>query len=112
MNAVSILGLIFSGVMLAVSITNMALTNARNSKKDTAEQSREREDIREGLIKANMKLDQVCATTNETRADIKSLNNGLGALDKRVSIIERDVKTAFMRIDELREKQEKAEEEK
>jgi septal ring factor EnvC (AmiA/AmiB activator) len=95
--------------MLAVSITNLAISNARNMKKDTTEQSREREDIREGLLKANMKLDQVCATTNETRADIKSLNNGMGALDKRVSIIERDVKTAFVRIDELRERQEKTE---
>lgn len=109
MNAVSVISLIFSGVMLAVSITNLAISNARNSKKDTAEQIKEREDIREGLLKANMKLDQVCATTNETRADIKSLNTGLGALDKRVSIIERDVKTAFIRIDELRERQGKTE---
>lgn len=109
MNAVSIISLIFSGVMLAVSITNLAISNARNSKKDTAEQIKEREDIREGLLKANMKLDQVCATTNETRADIKGLDTGLGALDKRVSIIERDVKTAFIRIDELREKQGKTE---
>ena len=106
MNTISIISLIFSGVMLAVSITNLAISNARNMKKDTTEQSREREDIREGLLKANLKLDQVCSTTNETRSDIKSLNNGMGALDKRVSIIERDLKTAFIRIDELREKQE------
>lgn len=110
MNAVSIISLIFSGVMLAVSITNLAISNARNSKKDTAEQIKEREDIREGLLKANMKLDQVCATTNETRTDIKSLNSQLTDVDKRVTVVERDLKTAFIRIDELRERQEKTEE--
>lgn len=110
MNAISIISLIFSGVMLAVSITNLAISNARNSKKDTAEQIKEREGIREGLLKANMKLDQVCATTNETRTDIKSLNSQLTDVDKRVTVVERDLKTAFIRIDELRERQGKTEE--
>jgi len=110
MNAISIISLIFSGVMLAVSITNLAISNARNSKKDTAEQIKDREDIREGLLKANMKLDQVCATTNETRTDIKSLNSQLTDVDKRVTVVERDLKTAFIRIDELRERQGKTEE--
>lgn len=110
MNAISIISLIFSGVMLAVSITNLAISNARNSKKDTAEQIKEHEDIREGLLKANMKLDQVCATTNETRTDIKSLNSQLTDVDKRVTVVERDLKTAFIRIDELRERQGKTEE--
>ena len=45
----------------------------------------------------------MCATTNETRTDIKSLNKDIVELDKRMSVIERDVKTAFMRIDELRD---------
>ena len=110
MNTISIISLIFSGVMLAVSITNLAISNVRNSKKDTAEQIKDREDIREGLLKANMKLDQVCATTNETRTDIKSLNSQLTDVDKRVTVVERDLKTAFIRIDELRERQGKTEE--
>lgn len=60
--------------------------------------------IKESLLKANMKLDQVCATTNETRSDIKSLNKDIGDIDRRVTIVERDMKTAFNAIDELKGK--------
>lgn len=58
--------------------------------------------IKESLLKANMKLDQVCATTNETRSDIKSLNKDLTEIDRRVSMMERDIKTAFNQIEELK----------
>ena len=45
----------------------------------------------------------MCATTTETRTDIKALNKDIVEMDKRISVIERDVQTAFLRIDELRE---------
>ena len=79
------------------------LRNGRNdSMKDRAEQIAQLESLKEALIKANLKLDQVCTTTNETRADIKALHNSINDLDKRISVVENDLKTAFMRIDELR----------
>lgn len=106
MNAVSIIGLCFSGIMMAVGVTTFVLSRKRDIKKDTVEEEHELSSLREGILKANMKLDTVCATTNETRADIKALNTGLGALDKRVSVMERDLQTAFIRIDELRESKE------
>lgn len=106
MNAVSIIGLCFSGIMMAVGVTTFVLSRKRDLKKDTVEEEHEFASLREGILKANMKLDTVCATTNETRSDIKALNSGLGALDKRVSVMERDLQTAFMRIDELRDTKE------
>ena len=60
--------------------------------------------IEKGLIKANMKLDQVCSTTTETRADIKSLYADLKNMDTRVVVLERDMKTAFNAISELKRK--------
>lgn len=90
-----------------ISLLVCVLTYARNGKKDLKETYREEDarldSIKEGLLKANIKLDQVCATTNETRADIKKLNKDLADMDKRISVVERDVQTAFLRIDELRE---------
>lgn len=90
-----------------IALVFTAVTFYRNSRKDirsdAKNESSQFEGIREGLIKANIKLDQVCAVTNETRTDIKSLNKDIVELDKRMSVIERDVKTAFMRIDELRD---------
>ena len=103
---VTIISLIFSGVMLILSLINLFIARFRDTRKDTEEDERELASLREGILKANMKLDTVCATTNETRTDIKALNSSLGEVDKRVSIMERDLQTAFMRIDELREQKE------
>lgn len=103
MNAISIISISFSGVMLVISVINLVLARKKDIVSTTTEDERELASLREGIFKANMKLDQVCATTNETRTDIKSLNNSINEIDKRVIVVERDLKTAFMRIDELRE---------
>jgi chromosome segregation ATPase len=50
-----------------------------------------------------MKLDQVCATTNETRSDIKAMDQKLVEHSEKIAVITRDLETAFMRIDELRD---------
>jgi len=72
-------------------------------KKEAVEANSRLEEIRESLLKCNMKLDTVCATTNETRSDIKAMNNQIQELDKELSVVKRDLKTAFSRIDELKE---------
>lgn len=79
-------------------------TGNRDRKHDILEDDAKLDGIKESLLKANMKLDQVCATTNETRTDIKVLNKDLANLEKEVVVLKRDLKTAFVRIDELREK--------
>lgn len=103
MNVATIIGLIFSGVMLLVSLANLAIARLRDTKKDTAEDERELASLREGIFKANMKLDQVCATTNETRSDIKAMDQKLVEHGEKIAVITRDLETAFMRIDELRD---------
>ena len=72
-------------------------------KKDVEESTAQLEEIKTGLIKVNMKLDQVCATTIETRSDIKAMNQQIQMLDKELEVVKRDLKTAFNRIDELRD---------
>ena len=81
-------------------------------KSEVVESSARLEEIKESLLKCNMKLDTVCAATNETRVDIKSLNSQIQALDKEmqtldkeIAVVKRDLNTAFVRIDELREAQ-------
>ena len=78
-----------------ISVIVAILTFARNGKKDTKEELQKEESkfdgIKEGLLKANMKLDTVCATTNETRSDIKSLTKDLISMDRRLTIVEKDV---------------------
>lgn len=71
--------------------------------KDRAENEARMDGLKEALLKANIKLDQLCAMTTETRTDIKTLNKSLIDMDKRLSVVEEGLKTAFHRIDELRE---------
>ena len=85
----------------AVSLLFVILTFYRNVSKDG---KGEMEQIKESLIKANVKLDQVFNTTNETRSDIKAMNAKIQSIDKELEIVKRDVATAFVRIDEIKDK--------
>lgn len=90
----------------AISLLFVILTFVRNGNKDKKNEIREEDlamnGIKESLLKVNMKLDQVCSTTNETRTDIKSLNKDLQNLAVRVAVVEKDLKTAFNLIDGLK----------
>jgi flagellar capping protein FliD len=84
----------------------LSLAHTTNKDKNTEimEDTEKFDSIEKSLLKANIKLDTVCSTTTETRADIKSLNTDLKNMDTRVVVLERDMKTAFNAIDELKRK--------
>lgn len=94
---------IISGIATLFAILTYARTGHKDEMKDRAEQTAKLEGLTEALIKANIKLDQLCAMMTETRSDIKTLNKVQIEMDKRLSAVEKDLKTAFMRIDEIRE---------
>lgn len=93
----------------AVSLFVAILTFNRNGKKDDKEEIQKEEskfdNIRESLIKANVKLDTVCNTTNETRLDIKTMNKELIELGNRVTKLETNMNRAFEEIDDLKGKE-------
>lgn len=89
-------------IALLITVVSFVINRKKDLRTDYREEDAKFDGIKESLLKANIKLDQVCATTTETRTDIKALNKDIVEMDKRIAIIERDVKTAFMRIDELR----------
>ena len=90
----------------AVSLLFVILTYVRNGNKDKRSETKEDDalmhGIKESLLKVDLKLDQVWSTTNETRTDIKSLNKDMQNMSVRVSVLERDLKTAFSLIEELK----------
>lgn len=103
MNAWNLIPWSISIIALVITIVTFIINRKKDLKTDYKEEDAKFEGIKESLLKANIKLDQVCATTTETRTDIKALNKDIVEIDKRIAIVERDVKTAFMRIDELRD---------
>ena len=90
-----------------ISLVIVIITFVKNGKKDLKQEYTEEaskiDGIKESLLKVNMKLDQVCATTNETRSDIKAMNENLNTVEKRVSVLENDIKSIWVRIDELKQ---------
>ena len=89
---------------LIVAILSLAHTKTKDKSSEIREDAEKFEGIEKSLLKANIKLDQVCSTTTETRSDIKSLNADLKTMDTRVVVLERDMKTAFNAISELKRK--------
>ena len=92
--------------VVSVIIAAIALLRSghKEEKEDMQKEESRFDGIKEGLIKANMKLDTVCATTNETRTDIKSMTKDILAIDRRVTAVEKDMETAFALINELKGK--------
>lgn len=96
-------GLISNWAAIAIAFIALIFTilNAqRNSRKDTVE-AIEKDDakfdsLKESMIKANTKLDTLCGTANETRADVKStakdimqIQSHMSAIDERISAIDK-----------------------
>lgn len=75
-------------VMMFIAILTYNKAKKKDEKKDIQDESSQFNEINTSLLKANMKLDQVCSTTNETRTDIKALNKDITILDKRISNLE------------------------
>lgn len=103
MNAISIISLCFAGIMMILNVTIFIITRVRDTKKDASTNAEGFASLREGILKANLKLDQVCSTMNETRSDIKAMDKKMTEHSEAIAILKRDLETAFIRIDELRD---------
>lgn len=98
---------VISILLLLLNIMSYVHTSKREHKDEIQKDDHKFDGIKESLLKVNMKLDQVCSTTNETRSDIKSMNREIREMDTRVVALERDMKTAFNNIEELKGKVDK-----
>ena len=96
-----------SGLSLLVAFLSFLRGGRKDAKAEIQQDMAQMAGIKESLLKANMKLDQVCSTTTETRSDIKSQARDLQALSIRLATVERDLKTAFNYIDEIRKENQK-----
>lgn len=91
-----------SGASLLFVILTYVRTLIKDTRKQSEEDNSKIEQINQSLIKANMKLDQTCQQLSELRLDVRNLSSSINEIDRRVTILERDVKTAFNRIDEIK----------
>ena len=103
MNTVSIISLCFSGVMMIIGVVSFIITQLKTSKKEIETSERQLNVIREDILQVRMKLDEVGTVVTETKGDVKGLTVNLNEIDKRLTRVETNLETAFVRIDELRD---------
>lgn len=72
-------------------------------KKDIKTDTREVYDIRENLVKLDLKTTQIFNSTSEIKNDVKQISSRIGSVEKDVASLDQKVKTAFEQIKELRE---------
>lgn len=97
-----IISWVISVILFVTTIITFIKTGRKERKAEYIEEDAKIDEIKTALLKANMKLDTVCATTNETRTDIKAMNEYIHGVEKRVSVLENDLKAVWIRIDELK----------
>lgn len=98
----AIIAVIISGIVCLLNIAAFIISRKKDTKEEVTQNSVKFDGIKESLLKVNMKLDQVCTTTQETRTDIKSMQNQFTEMDKRVVILERDLKTLWNKFDTIK----------
>lgn len=97
------ISLIVSAITLIFVICTFVRNGNENSKKEIKEESNNFTSLQKSIITANVKLDTINATVTETRTDIKTMDQKLQDIDKRVYAVERDLKTAFHEIECIKE---------
>ena len=106
------IGFLFLLVNMFVTISGYVRTRNKdtraelqNTQERTAEQVRETDAKelanKEFQIKTQMKLDQICTTTSETRTDIKAMESRLSEFDKRLFSTEHTVEGLIQRVQNL-----------
>lgn len=88
-------------ICLIIAVLTYLWNTNKDKKSDIKEEDLTINGLEKGILKANMKLDQVCATTNETRTDIKSLSFNLSEIDKRLCVVENEVKDLKKKVGDL-----------
>ena len=95
-------GACFTVVNLIFMLLNFGASKKKDFKQDTISSEARLNDINQSLIKVNMKLDQVCATTTNIQADIRTMQSKQIEHTEQLVKLEGRVDRAFERIDELR----------
>ena len=104
MNPVNIISLVVSCIMMIVGVTTFIVNVVRNSRADEKAQNAVTDEMKSSLLKLNLMTENINSTTNDIKADVKSLNKNINDIDTRVTLVEKEQQTMWIRIDELKEK--------
>lgn len=104
MNVVSIISVCFGGISLVVSFILFVRTLTRDSKETLEAQATRNDKINASLLELNLMSKNINSNVTDIKADVKALNNTVNEVDKRITMVEKEQETMWIRIDELKEK--------
>ena len=89
---------------MIVSFILFIRTLNRDSKENMEEQASRNDKINASLLKQSLMLENITQNVGDIKTEIKSINTNINDVEKRVSLIESEQKTMWIRVDELKEK--------
>ena len=92
MDPLSIVALCVSGVMMVIAIVTFIVNSVKDAKKSSA-----------SFTEISFTLQQLVTTTNDIKEKVEKMNESLNNHSKDIAVLQRDLQTAFIRIDELRD---------
>lgn len=94
--------LTISVLVLLIGVALNIIGFYNNRKKDIKTDTKELYDMRESLVKLNMKSDQICLSLNEMRVEVRSITERVGEIEKEVTTLKFRLNEAFDKIKELK----------
>ncbi len=104
MSVVSIISVCFGGISLVVSFILFVRTLTRDSKETLEAQASRNDKINASLLELNLMSKNINSNVADIKADVKALSNTVNEVDKRITMVEKEQETMWIRIDELKEK--------
>jgi len=104
MNPITIISLVVSCIMMVVGVSTFIITQSRNQKSDIEKENSVRDEMKSSLLELNLMTHNINSTTNDIKADVKSLTKNVNDIDTRMALVEREQKAMWNRIDEIKEK--------
>lgn len=93
-------GLLIALIGCAIGITGVV----KGIKKDTKDDVKDENSQNVRLAEFKVILESIKTSTDDTRLDVKEMNRNINDMNTRLVLVERDVKTAHERIDNIERK--------
>ena len=95
---------LFSLGMFVIALVTLARNGKKDLRQEYTEESSKIHEIDQSITRLCTKMDVLQHTMEETRQEIKAINDGLQEVKMRVRSFEQEQKTMWIRIDEIKGK--------
>ena len=104
MTAETITSLVISCIMMLVGVITFIINMIRNSRHDLEEHNKAKDDMKASLLELNLMTKNINRTTDDIKAEIRTINKSVNDFDCRISVIKNEQENMWHQIDAIKEK--------